>query len=223
MKRGAKVRIARALGVALTPKAARIMERRPNPPGQHGATMRPKVSDYKKQLLEKQRLRAQYNISERQLQNAFTEATRQSGNTGVNLVRLLEMRLDAVVMRAGFARTIYAARQAVVSETLLPLSAVAEQTAGRAAAPRQAVEYEFLPGAGNILEEILPVSFKVRLFKCFLDAAVSEQIARRVAMKAATDNADDIIKQLSQEYNRARQSKITTELSEIIGGVEALK
>jgi F-type H+-transporting ATPase subunit gamma len=66
------------------------------------------------------------------------------------------------------------------------------------------------------------VSFKVRLFKCFLDAAVSEQIARRVAMKAATDNADDIIKQLSQEYNRARQSKITTELSEIIGGAAAL-
>ena len=68
----------------------------------------------KKQLLEKQRLRAQYNVSERQLQNAFTEATRQSGNTGVNLVRLLEMRLDAVVVRAGFVRTIYAARQAVV-------------------------------------------------------------------------------------------------------------
>ena len=83
MKRGPKVRIARALGIALTPKAARIMERRPNPPGQHGATTRRKVSDYKKQLLEKQRLRAQYNISERQLQNAFTEATRQSGNTGV--------------------------------------------------------------------------------------------------------------------------------------------
>ena len=108
------MRIARGLGVALTPKAARIMERRPNPPGQHGATTRRKISDYKKQLLEKQRLRAQYNVSERQLKNAFTEATRQSGNTGVNLVRLLEMRLDAVVVRAGFVRTIYAARQAVV-------------------------------------------------------------------------------------------------------------
>jgi small subunit ribosomal protein S4 len=114
MKRGPKVKIARALGIALTPKAARVMERRPNPPGQHGVPTRRKVSDYKKQLLEKQRLRAQYNISERQLQNAFTEATRQSGNTGVNLLRLLEMRLDAIVLRAGLARTIYAARQAVV-------------------------------------------------------------------------------------------------------------
>ena len=114
MKRGPKVKIARALGIALTPKAARIMERRPNPPGQHGAATRRKVSDYKKQLLEKQRLRAQYNISERQLQNAFTHATRQPGNTGVRLLQLLEMRLDAVVLRAGFVRTVYAARQAVV-------------------------------------------------------------------------------------------------------------
>ncbi len=110
------------------------------------------------------------------------------------------------------------ARQQAVVETLLPLSAPAGQaTAG----PK--VEYEFLPDAAGILEEILPVSFKVRLFKCFLDAAVSEQIARRVAMKAATDNADEIIRALSQEYNRARQSKITTELSEIISGAAALE
>jgi small subunit ribosomal protein S4 len=119
MKRGPKVKIARALGIALTPKAARVMERRPNPPGQHGAATRRKVSDYKKQLLEKQRLRAQYNISERQLQNAFTHATRQPGNTGVRLLQLLELRLDAVVLRAGFVRTIYAARQAVVHGHLL--------------------------------------------------------------------------------------------------------
>ena len=113
MKRGPKVKIARALGIALTPKAARIMERRPNPPGQHGAVTRRKVSDYKKQLVEKQRLRAQYNVSERQLRNAFAEATRQPGNPGVRLLQLLEMRLDAVVLRAGFAHSIYAARQAV--------------------------------------------------------------------------------------------------------------
>ena len=111
--RGPKVRIARQLGIPLTPKATRIMERRPEPPGQHGATPRRKVSEYKKQLVEKQRLRAQYNVSERQLQNAFAEATRREGHTGVALLQLLEMRLDAVVLRAGFARTIFAARQAV--------------------------------------------------------------------------------------------------------------
>lgn len=112
-RRGPKVKLARQLGIALTPKAAKVMENRPNPPGQHGATPRRKVSGYKKQLVEKQRLRAQYNVSERQLENAFGEATRQSGNTGIRLLQLLEMRLDAVVLRAGFVRTIYAARQAV--------------------------------------------------------------------------------------------------------------
>jgi small subunit ribosomal protein S4 len=110
---GPKVRLARQLGIALTPKAARVMERRPNPPGQHGATPRRKVSGYKKQLVEKQRLRAQYNIGERQMQNTFAEAIRRTGNTGVRLLQLLEMRLDAVVLRGGFVRTIYAARQAV--------------------------------------------------------------------------------------------------------------
>lgn len=119
MKRGPKVKIARALGIPLTPKAARIMERRPNPPGQHGASTRRKVSDYKKQLVEKQRLRAQYNVSERQLRNAFAQATRQSGNTGVRLLQLLELRLDATVLRAGFVRTIYAARQAVAHGHIL--------------------------------------------------------------------------------------------------------
>jgi len=112
-RRGPKVKLARQLGIALTPKAAKVMERRPNPPGQHGATPRRKVSGYKKQLVEKQRLRAQYNMSERQMSNAFAEAIRQSGNTGVRLLQLLEMRLDAVVLRGGFVRTIYAARQAV--------------------------------------------------------------------------------------------------------------
>jgi small subunit ribosomal protein S4 len=110
---GPKVRLARQLGIALTPKAARVMERRPNPPGQHGATPRRKVSGYKKQLVEKQRLRAQYNLSERQMSNAFAEAIRLPGNTGVRLLQYLEFRLDAIVLRAGFVRTIYAARQAV--------------------------------------------------------------------------------------------------------------
>jgi small subunit ribosomal protein S4 len=116
---GPKVKLARQLGIALTPKAARVMERRPNPPGQHGATPRRKVSGYKKQLVEKQRLRAQYNVSERQLSNVFAEAIRQSGNTGVRLLQLLEMRLDALVLRAGFVRTIYAARQAVTHGHIL--------------------------------------------------------------------------------------------------------
>ena len=64
--------------------------------------------------------------------------------------------------------------------------------------PATKVDYEFLPDAAEILEELVPVALKVRLFKCFLDAAVSEQIARRVAMKAATENAGDLIKDITR-------------------------
>src|SRR5207253_7284029 len=113
------------------------------------------------------------------------------------------------------------ARQIPVVETLLPLAP--EALAAKKPAAASAVEYEFLPNARDILEELLPVSFKIRLFKAFLDAAVSEQIARRVAMKAATENAGDMIKALSRQYNRARQAQITKEIAEVIGGVEALK
>ena len=95
--------------------------------------------------------------------------------------------------------------------------------AGPAARSRRAVPYEFLPDAQSILEEIVPVSFKVRLFKCFLDAAVSEQIARMVAMRGATENADDLIKSLTRQYNRARQAQITRELADIVGAAAALK
>jgi F-type H+-transporting ATPase subunit gamma len=133
-------------------------------------------------------------------------------------------RIDRV--QVCYMKFLNAARQTPVVETLLPLSAVAPETRRRGAAPaapRAKVDYEFLPSARDILEEILPVSFKVRLFKCFLDAAVSEQIARRVAMKAATESADTMIKTLTRQYNRARQAQITKEIAEIIGGAEALK
>ena len=113
-------------------------------------------------------------------------------------------------------------RQNAVIETLLPLGSLdlAEEATEEEGSGDQM--YEFVPSAESILEEVVPTSFKVKLFKCFLDAAVSEQIARMVAMKGATENAGDLIKQLSMTYNRARQSQITGEIMEIIGGVEAL-
>jgi F-type H+-transporting ATPase subunit gamma len=126
------------------------------------------------------------------------------------------------------------ARQHVAVETLLPLSAIGGTgaTTGTGAPPsgthpstaasgRRAI-YEFLPSPASILEEVVPASFKVKLFKCFLDSAVSEQIARMVAMKSATENAGDLIHRLSMQYNRARQSRITSELMDVIGGAEAL-
>jgi len=117
-------------------------------------------------------------------------------------------------------------KQVATVETLLPLSGLSgTEPSGeaKATAASSPTMYEFLPSAASILEEVVPTSFKVRLFKSFLDAAVSEQIARMVAMKAATENAGEMIKSLSMTYNRARQSQITGEIMEIIGGVEALK
>jgi F-type H+-transporting ATPase subunit gamma len=123
-----------------------------------------------------------------------------------------------------YMKFLSAARQAPAVDTLLPLSTmIPPSRKGEVAKPQTGVEYEFLPSAAEILQEILPLSFKIRLFKCFLDAAVSEQIARRVAMKAATENASDMIKTLSLQYNRARQAQITKEIAEIIGGAAALK
>ncbi len=110
-----------------------------------------------------------------------------------------------------------------VVETLLPLTKVGgpeeeEGEAGRSAE----VQYEFLPSAETILDEIVPMSFKVRLFKCFLDAAVTEQVSRMMAMKAATENADAMVANLTMSYNRARQGQITNEILEVISGAEAL-
>jgi len=107
-----KVKLSRALGIPLTPKSVPYFERRPYPPGDHGRNRR-QTSDYKLRLLEKQRLRAQYDIGERQLRRAFDKAVRGEGKTGERLLAALECRLDAVVLRAGFARTIYQARQFV--------------------------------------------------------------------------------------------------------------
>ena len=136
-------------------------------------------------------------------------------------------RLDIV-----YTKWISIARQAVSVETLLPLSAIGDSTAparsGKAsstpATPKSRYNaiYEFLPSPKSILEEVVPASFKIKLFKCFLDSAVSEQVARMVAMKSATENAGDLIKRLGRQYNRARQSRITSELMDVIGGVEAL-
>ncbi len=113
---GAKVKLSRSLGIPLTPKSAKYMERRPYGPGEHGPphlSRRSKMSPYKQQLIEKQRLRAQYNVHERQMVNYYKKAAKKAGNTADNLVRELESRLDAIVVRGGLAGTIYAARQFV--------------------------------------------------------------------------------------------------------------
>ena len=125
-------------------------------------------------------------------------------------------RLDVV-----YTQFVSVSKQIAMVETLLPLGSLGDSKEDGAEAAGESM-YEFLPSAASILQEVVPMSFKVRLFKCFLDSAVSEQIARMVAMKSATENAEDIIKHLSMTYNRARQSQITGEIMEVIGGAEAL-
>jgi small subunit ribosomal protein S4 len=110
---GPRVRVLRALGVNLPGLSAKSMEKRPTPPGQHGARKRRASSNYGKRLKEKQKLRAHYGVSERQLRTLAAEAARSRGNAIATLVQLLERRLDSLVFRAGLARTIPAARQLV--------------------------------------------------------------------------------------------------------------
>jgi F-type H+-transporting ATPase subunit gamma len=82
--------------------------------------------------------------------------------------------------------------------------------------------YEFEPSSDLLLDEMLPKYLKTRIYAALLDAAASESAARRAACKAATDNANDIIKSLSRQANQARQAQITQELTEIVGGADAL-
>src|SRR5205814_2067191 len=83
--------------------------------------------------------------------------------------------------------------------------------------------YEFEPEPTEILEHLLPRYVEARVFAAMLEAAASEQAARQRAMKAATDNAEDLIKNLSVDANKLRQAGITTEIMEIVGGAEALR
>ncbi|MDQ4011760.1 MAG: F0F1 ATP synthase subunit gamma [Actinomycetota bacterium] len=82
--------------------------------------------------------------------------------------------------------------------------------------------YEFEPDADELLSHLLPKYINTRIYAALLEAAASEQAARRQAMKAATDNATELIQDLTREANRARQGQITQEISEIVGGAEAL-
>ncbi len=109
---GPTTRINRRFGMAIFP-ANKSFERRTYPPGQHGPNFRRKVSDYSAGLLEKQKLRMMYGLTEKQFRNLFQKAKRKQGITGENFLSSLETRLDNVVYRLGFARTRKSARQFV--------------------------------------------------------------------------------------------------------------
>ena len=130
--------------------------------------------------------------------------------------RFLDGEISAVYVT--YMRFYSASKQRPETIQLLPL-APTELPAG---AKAKNVDYEFRPEPGALLDDLLPAVARIRLFQAFLDSAVSEQIARMVAMKAATEASEEMIKTLSRQYNRARQTQITMELLDIVGGANAL-
>ena len=113
--------------------------------------------------------------------------------------------------------------QKVVLRRFLPLAGIEEiaELGGGSAEARASFEFE--PSPSGVLEALLPRYVESRLFSALLDAAASEHANRQRAMKAATDNAEDLIVKLTRMMNRARQDAITTEIMEIVGGAEALR
>ncbi len=158
-----------------------------------------------------------------------------------DLDRLAEQYMDrftaggVTAVRVAFMRFLSAGRQKPEVLQLLPLKPPAEAkplttekgTKSAASEDKPAgpsgVVYEFSPPAPELLGELLPVTVKATLNQCFSDAIVSEHVARMIAMKSATDNATKMGKLLTRQYNRARQAQITTELTEIISGAQALE
>jgi len=122
-------------------------------------------------------------------------------------------RVDVVYMRF---HSVGVQRPTVAQ--LLPIEPVASDESE----PRRPIEFEFSPEPAALLGRLIPEAVKIRLFQCFNDAILSEQVARMVAMKAATDAAGDMIRFLTRQYNRARQTQITTELADIVGGANAV-
>jgi F-type H+-transporting ATPase subunit gamma len=144
-----------------------------------------------------------------QLADDFMRAYQEGKITGLKIV---------------YMRFISAGQQRPAVMDVLPLAGIAQAEVATGPGGKVVpVPYDFMPSAEELLNELIPTVVKITIFQAFIEAAVSEQIARMVAMKAATDNADKMGKQLTQAYNRARQSQITSELSELMGGVEAMK
>ena len=136
------------------------------------------------------------------------------------IARYSKGHLDQVVVV--YQKFLSAGRQVPVAEVVLPLTGL--ETAAPAAQTKSgAANYIFSPDPESLMRELLPAYFKTTLYNDFLQAAVGEHLARMVAMKNATDAANKFIKSLTRQYNRARQSQITNEIAELMGGVEALK
>jgi len=120
-------------------------------------------------------------------------------------------------VEVAYTQFISSGQQRPAIAQLLPLT-VMEARADLLPPTRDPVPYEFIPSADEVLRQLLPATVRMRLYQCFLDAAISEHVARMTAMRSATESADEMIHDLTVHYNRTRQAQITTELAEVFGG-----
>jgi F-type H+-transporting ATPase subunit gamma len=120
-----------------------------------------------------------------------------------------------------YTRFVSLGTQTVTPRQLVPL--VPDEGTAPAEEAGHKTDYEFEPEPAEILDRLLPSWLEAEVLAAMLEAAASEQAARQRAMKAATDNADELIKTYRRQMNRARQDAITTEIMEIVGGAEALR
>jgi len=139
------------------------------------------------------------------------------------MTRFLAGEVDRVVM----VGTRYVSQSVQKPEVfqLLPIPALRPDAteAGAGGKARRTVEFIFEPGPEEILKSLLPLSVKTAVYRTLVEAAASEQVARRVAMKLATDNAEEMIKIFTRNYNRQRQAGITRQITEIVSGADALE
>lgn len=175
-------------------------DRRPYPPGQHGQG-RQRFSEYKKQLYEKQKLRFNYGVSEKQLRNLFTEATASREPTGKKLLKLLESRLDNVVYRLGLAPTIPAARQLVVHGHVLVDGSKVDRPSYRVTAGKEIAVRPKSRNLASIAESIAHPTLRLPSYLTFDSSTLTGQMVTEPEREDVPLQVDE---QLVVEYYSPR-------------------
>jgi len=136
------------------------------------------------------------------------------------ITEFLEGRISG--FEAAYLQFISSGRQEAAVSQILPLEHI-EPPRRFIARPGEPMQYELHPSPSEVLERLVPETVRLRLWQCFLDAGLSEQAMRIAAMRSATENADQMIRDLTLEYNKIRKEQITTELTELVAGRAGLE
>ncbi|OLS98073.1 F0F1 ATP synthase subunit gamma [Pseudonocardia sp. CNS-004] len=160
----------------------------------------------------------------RVLVEAFMEGTSEDGSQGVDELHLVYTQFKNMVTQVPQARRMAPLEVEYEADTVAAPGGEIEERREAAQQSTGAVKplYEFEPSPDSLFDALLPKYIGARLFAALLEAAASESANRQRAMKAATDNANELIRTLTLEANQARQAQITQEISEIVGGADAL-